>query len=125
VNRQIKAPRAWDDVAKRMMYVEIIEQFDDMLGFRFDHFETDRPIYMWPTGLHDRNGKEIYEGDILQDHKWDAGLLKVYWSEEMGGWSVNLITQYAEQFHEWLADYHEGAEVIGNVWEDGDLFNDR
>jgi len=61
--REIKF-RAWDDVAKRMSYSST-EQFDDMLGFRFDHFETDKPVYMQFTGLRDHNGREIYEGDIV------------------------------------------------------------
>lgn len=87
MSREIKF-RAWDDVAKKMYYGEA-KQFDDMLGFRFRHFATEKPFYMQFTGLHDATtweeltederaawtragnmpsewkGKEIYEGDII------------------------------------------------------------
>lgn len=57
--------RAWDDVAKRMSYGEI-ELFDDMLGFRFDHFETEKPIFMLWSTCQDTDGKDIYADDILE-----------------------------------------------------------
>ena len=51
--------RAWDDEEKHMSYGRT-EQFDDSLLFRFDHFETETPIYMRPTGR-----ENIYESDIV------------------------------------------------------------
>lgn len=51
--------RAWDDEEKHMSYGRT-EQFDDSLLFRFDHFETETPIYMKFTGR-----ENIYESDIV------------------------------------------------------------
>lgn len=57
--------RAWDDIAKQMSYGEI-ELFDDMSGFRFDHFETEKPIFMLWSSLQDTDEKDIYADDILE-----------------------------------------------------------
>src|SRR5690606_31060588 len=63
---EIKGPRVWDDVLGKMLYSKF-EQYDDSIGFRFsEHLETENPVYMWPSGLKDKNSKEIYEGDIVE-----------------------------------------------------------
>lgn len=106
--------RAWDDVKKQMSYGKI-EQFDDMLGFRFDHFETESPIYLEFTELHDKNGKEIYEGDVWSEGK-SIGLIiykddgfEIDWKHNPELWSETL-------------KYHaKHGKVIGNIYENPEL----
>jgi hypothetical protein len=62
--RKIKI-RAWDDVAQKMSYGEI-ELFDNMLSFRFNHFETEKSIFMLWSTCQDTDGKDIYADDILE-----------------------------------------------------------
>lgn len=47
-----------------------IEYFDDMLGFRFEHFESEPEdlVFMQYTSCEDRKGQGIYEGDIIKEH---------------------------------------------------------
>ena len=103
---------AWDDVAKKMYYSQQ-EQFDDMLGFRFSHFETENPIYMQFIGYTDKHKIEIYEFDIV---KCPLGRdsNSYLWMESMKqgheGYVIRLIT-IPEIYQEGLPD---DCEILGN-----------
>ena len=68
------------------------------------------------TSLYDKNGKEIYEGDILK--AGDSGLLEVRFVRGVFAflWNGNLDDEFPTG-----SPTHEWAEVIGNIHDNPEL----
>lgn len=69
------------------------------------------------TNLKDKNGKEIYEGDIVKHY--DGQILQVIWNNERWGyWTLMQL----DKANEWRW-YHEASdiEIIGNIYENPEL----
>ena len=81
------------------------------------------------TGIVDRNGVEIYEGDIIQtyDSKGKPILHEVYYLENEARFATKLIG--SENLNEgslsqkWINELD--FEVIGNTFDNRELFNKR
>lgn len=71
------------------------------------------------TGLLDKNGKEIYEGDILQNTPREVQY-KVYWSKDMHAWFVERINYGSK---EPLCCLDDKFEVIGSIYDNPELIN--
>lgn len=119
MKREIKF-RVWDHNTDTMMIPDNFEFYDGKIGWIDAGREAgpglgndgypDQFEIMQYTGLHDKNGREIYEGDIVKN---ENGVLRVV------------------EFHDGsftLGDYYFGSigagrvlEVVGNIYENPDL----
>lgn len=115
MSREIKF-RAWDIHCKHMLdhsdLIDVVDGGGSVIQMILD--ESIECHLMQYTGLKDRNGVEIYEGDILrcdEGQNW-----RVLWSFDGAKWvTINgdLIEDLAETF---CYD-----EIIGNIHENPDL----
>ena len=112
--------RAWDKARKEMVYVlDMKFMFEDKNGYwvsGYDNKSIGHEVFheslelMQFTGLRDRNGKEIYEGDILKRDRFVDWV--VVW-EKNGFHIYNKFTP--EQKFAFLEA--TDREVIGNIYE--------
>ena len=121
--------RAWDKQDERMSYGEV-EYFNDMIEYRFDHLctEADEDVeFMQSTGLKDKNGVEIYEGDVINYRNSFRNPMT-----GSGSLSINrdfkIIFENGEfkvkGFDIRLKNILSYSEVIGNIYENPELLED-
>jgi hypothetical protein len=120
--------RAWDKTNKEMYLVDEInfnrgefESIGDGITFLR---EADEVELMQSTGLFDKNGQEIFEGDVLTSENYPVKGV-VEFRSNLGMW-VNCLKDYS--YYECLGNVASNREIIGNVYENPELLeadNDR
>ena len=151
--REIKF-RAWDKEYEKMTYFDDEDyEYEPPLVFRLDQvfkkdsnyddyedFEyndiTDVVEVMQYTGLHDKNGKEIYEGDIVfidaytyEGPEFDGEYLVKY-NELLGMWTLINIEKYNKEKEDFITFedlngwYKLDIKLLGNIYENKELLDE-
>ena len=91
----------------------------DMFLFERNGYKNTDLIVMQYTGLKDKNGKEIYEGDLSKNYyKGEWVILEVVWNP-LGMWSVKWKDGYLNNYHL----NSQRMEIIGNIYQNPELIN--
>lgn len=138
--REIKF-RAWDEQKKFMhtnfQFIKSGETGSDWLVFTSDqdsdyskqmynpYFQEQLKIMQY-TELKDKNGKEIYEGDIIRsiDSKGNEIIHSIIYEQEYARFAIIHKIQHVFDTpmllsQEWIGAYQK--EIIGNIYENPEL----
>ena len=134
--REIKL-KAWNKATKKMYEVIKIDFYNEKVGYLFadpitqgeaiGYFKFSDIDLMEYTGLKDKNGKEIYEGDICRWRDLETfndeileDIFVVVWNDEKLAWyTQNEDGNFGYDLYEYTDDRDLG--VIGNIYENIDL----
>lgn len=117
--------RAWDKETQTMLDVSLIDFKKSVLvGEHWEFGETnfinfDDIHLMQSTGLLDKNGKEVFVGDIIKCTRGCPH--EVYLEKEYGGTFIGgMPTIYLKGLLSGYA-WTEDEEIIGNIYENPEL----
>src|SRR5260221_12938451 len=132
MNNRIIKFRAWSTTHKKM-YDRVLAGPGDPCSIVYDEERKDWVNFddacgdiMQFTGFIDKNGKEIWEGDLLQGRKGVYWMCR--WSNDHARLVVVTPNKYNTTRHTTMIKNMlwavERLEVIGNIWENSDLLPD-
>ena len=112
--------RAWDKVLKEMVQVNALVLDEQVVKVTYKNgnvAKDDMKEYelMQSTGLKDKNGKEIFEGDIVSIDTDEFDLLFVKYESGIY-WLMD-----DEECVEHLSDYYKYVSIVGNIYENPEL----
>lgn len=118
--------RAWDKEFKEMVQVNALVLDEQVIKVTYKNknvVKDDVKEYelMQSTGLKDKNGKEIFEGDILTSQNYPVKGV-VEFRTDLGLW-VHYLKGY--NYFEYLGNVAGSKEIIGNIYENPDLLEDN
>lgn len=113
--------RAWSKTEKTMSDVIRIDFLNEEVdAFSFGENEIEKVEFMSSTGLFDKNGTEIFEGDILADVDESGDELVYLYVIYKDGKFMAVENEERGYFAD-LVDCTTYHSVVGNIYENAEL----
>ncbi len=114
--------RAWDVEFKELVRVDALVLDEQVIKATYNNGNVVKDdlknyVLMQSTGLTDKNGKEIFEGDIIDST--DGFLTGVVEFRVGLGMFVSELVEYNS--FERLCNVASSRKIIGNIWEHPEL----
>lgn len=117
--RQIKF-RVWNIALKRWVKPSLTMRIDGNMDGMNDY------VLLQYTGLKDKTGVDVYEGDLVKFFGIENPCTIEF---QDGGFGYNCHQKYSEftsiSGHNYLFDFLETVEVIGNIYENPELLEKK
>lgn len=117
--------RAWDRANEEMLNVDVIDLFLEEIRV----FENDGTVFamkfrnielMQSTGFKDKNGKEIFEGDIVKPVSFTRWVGCVEYLPDQAAFAINSRRESLI----FLNQFARGVETLGNIYENPELLKE-
>lgn len=120
--------RTWDKEFKEMVYVNALVFDEQVIKATYQNgsiVKEDVKNYelMQSTGLRDKNGKEVFIGDIIKCTRGcphEVYLEKAYGGKYIGGMPAVYLKGLLEGYA-----WTEAEEVLGNIYENPELLEEE
>ena len=122
--------RAWTEEGKTMYYNVYPFKDGTLLlsydGFAFDEVPASDFILMQSTGLKDKNGKEIYEGDIVRyECCFESYVEEVIYDDKHCNFGTIDKDEKTFSFDALISDFDVDCfEVVGNKYKNPELLGE-
>lgn len=119
--------RAWDKENKEMLFVRQIDfMFEKVVLECYEQFFIDEVELMQSTGLRDKNGREIYEGDVVRyECCFESYVEEVIYDDKHCNFGTIDKDEKTFSFDALISDFDVDCfEVVGNKYENLELLGE-
>lgn len=134
--RMLPKFRAWDKEFKEMVQVDALLLDEQAIKATYKNGSVTKEdiknyVLMQSTGIFDKNGKEIFEGDIIANTNVDF-IVDIRLHKTLGFYSLIDGKECflgngtsAEKLEKEVEEFSGNTEVIGNIYENPELLENK